>query len=82
VSVTNDTALLFEPLPSFVTPNTTHTVMEFITRIAWAWKAYPSSSVSPYLVNYGPDKRSFLEVCPRALCPDARRGSDLCVQYL
>lgn len=64
VSLTNDTGVLFEPVVNLVTPNTSATPMEFLGKLAWAWKSYPPSQVSPYLVDYGADKRDFLEVVP------------------
>jgi len=32
--------------------------------VAWAWKGYNRTNASAYLVDYGPDKRSFLEAVP------------------
>ena len=33
-------------------------------RIAWAWQHYPRSTQSKYLVDYGDNKRQFLEAVP------------------
>ncbi len=61
-----------EPVVNLVTPNTSATPMEFLGKLAWAWKSYPPSQVSPYLVDYGADKRDFLEVLGSFACLLAR----------
>ena len=72
VANTGDVAFLTEPIPNFpdcaatqgcTDPNqTTRTPLDSLRRLAWSWQAYPASDQSKYLVNYGNNKRSFLEV--------------------
>ena len=41
-----------------------YTPLDFLKRIATHMEDYPRSVASPYLVDYGSDKRSFLEAAP------------------
>ena len=38
-----------------------YSVLDFLRKLAWAWTGYAKSAQSPYLVDYGGNKRSFLE---------------------
>jgi hypothetical protein len=69
-SLSNATAFMTSPVvlakkhssasPASVTP------LNFIRALAWAWKEYPrwNASESPYITEYGDDKRLFLEAVP------------------
>ncbi len=61
VRITGDTDFLSLEIPNRHENGKTHRPMEFLQRVATAWTHYPRSSESPYLVDYGPNKRSFLE---------------------
>ena len=72
VSNTGDIAFLTEQVPNFPDceiredcddpSHTTRTPLESLRRLAWAWREFNVSDQSPYLVNYGNNKRAFLEV--------------------
>ena len=65
ISLTNDTAFLLRPIPSAYNASAPpRTPLDFLRRIAWAWRDYPKAEASPYLADYGPNKRSFLEAVP------------------
>ena len=53
-----------------------HTPLEFLRRISRAWEHYPRSAASPWLVDYGDNKRSFLEAVPTCEFENAEEGSD------
>jgi len=51
----------------FLTTNATGggaTPLEYLKAVAWAWTAFDESAASPYLRDYGGDKRLFLEAVP------------------
>jgi len=64
VVTTNDTSLLTENFANTHDPTFKISGMDYLRRLAWSWKAYNRSNVSEYLVDYGGDKRSFLEAVP------------------
>ena len=53
-----DRAYLTTPVEGGVTP------LAYLREVAWAWTAYNASTASPFLVDYGSDKRLFLEAVP------------------
>lgn len=64
VVTTNDTSLLTEEFSNSHDPNLRVSGLDFLRSVAWSWLAYNRSNVSEYLVDYGDDKRSFLEAVP------------------
>jgi hypothetical protein len=64
ISVTNDSDFLLQTVQNYQDPSLSVSVIEFMERIAWSWTYYNRSAVSEYLVDYGNDKRSFLEAVP------------------
>jgi hypothetical protein len=61
VTATGDVAFLTETIENSEDAHVTTTPLAFLRALAWAWKAYAPSAESEYLVDYGPNKRSFLE---------------------
>ncbi len=60
-TLTDDTAFLTTPVRNNHNPSEAYTPLEFLRRLAWHWTAYPRSFESDFLVDYGSDKRNFLE---------------------
>jgi hypothetical protein len=58
---TNDYEILSLEITNTLEPAITITVAEYLSRLAWSWRSFPSASSSAFLVDYGSDKRSFLE---------------------
>jgi len=59
VVMTGDTAILEQTVPG-----TRVTGLEWLRAVAWAWKGFNRTNASAYLVDYGADKRLFLEAVP------------------
>jgi hypothetical protein len=63
-TVNNATDWLSSPVASLVHPNTTLTGVDYLKALTSSWTGFPASPVSPWLADYGPDKRDYLEVVP------------------
>jgi hypothetical protein len=64
VAANNATDWLAAPLPSRVHPATNLTPATYLRALADNWLGFPPSPVSPWLADYGPNKRDYLEVVP------------------
>lgn len=60
-SITNATAWLLTTLPSAPAPLTG---VQYLEQLARSWERFNASLLSPWLADYGPDKRDYLEVVP------------------
>ena len=60
-SITNATAWLQQTLPSAPSPLTG---VQYLEQLARSWERFNASVLSPWLADYGPDKRDYLEVVP------------------
>jgi hypothetical protein len=63
VSLTGDVELLTTPITNNHDQQE-YTPLDFMRRIANNFMGYPKSEQSPWLVDYGSDKRNFLEAAP------------------
>lgn len=62
-AICNDTAFLTTPL-SAEAAEASPTGVDVLLALATSWMGFPASNVSPWLRDYGPDKRDYLEVVP------------------
>jgi hypothetical protein len=60
----NATAWLATPLPNLVHNGSNITGAEYLQVLTANYLGFPQSPVSPWLADYGPDKRDYLEVVP------------------
>ena len=64
VTLTGDLAVLETPIQNNHDPSQSYTPLDFLRRVARNFEEYPASVQSPFLVDYGSDKRNFLEAAP------------------
>lgn len=63
-TINNDTAWLQQEFPLSLQPGTSITGVEYLLQLAQSWLGFNASVQSPWLADYGGDKRDFLEVVP------------------
>ena len=56
--------MLRRPVQNNHNPERHYTGLDFLRRIVWNFQSYPHPLESPYLADYGSNKRSFLEAVP------------------
>ena len=60
-TVTGDIQFLTSPVQNNHDISLSKSPLDLMRELAWNWKHYPSSTESPFLADYGSNKRDFLE---------------------